>query len=433
MNLLARRWPLGLLAALVAAIALVFPQLWAETSFAYHIRQARRELRAADPEAALVHLRQADDAKPKSAEVHFLLGVANRRVGSLPACLADLHDAEQLGWSLKAVRRQRLLASVQGGDKAAEKDLQQILDREIPDDEAEEIYEAFAKGYLSEFRLRDAKRCLDFWIDWRPQALLPRLLRAEIAGHVGDRARQMIEFQGVLSVAPDNFEAHVNIAELLLADNRVEEALAEYRWCLERRSDDPRAAVGMASCQRRWGNLAEARRLLDATLKPDLSNEQRSFVLNGLGQLALEGRDLEGAIELLSEAASLAPSDHSLRYSLGTALARAGQESRAAEELALAKNLEKQDTRLNELQTELVNDPNNAELRWEAAMILRKQERSLESLAWLFSALRCNANHKKTHAALADYYESQGELDIAAKHRRLGPAESTETGAGSRE
>jgi tetratricopeptide (TPR) repeat protein len=405
------------------------PRLWAETSYAYRLRKARRELEAADAEAALADLRLAQRAKPNSAEVHYLLGVANRRAGSLPASMADLSAAEQLGWSLKAVRRQRLLASVQGGDKAAEKELQKILDRTLPDDEAEEIYEAFAKGYLSEFRLRDAKRCLDFWIEWRSHALLPRLLRAEIAGYVGDHAQQMTEYQGVLAVAFDNFEAHVNIAELLLADNRVDEALAEYRWCVARRNDDPRAAVGMASCQRRTGDLPAAQRLLEETLKPSLSNEQRSFVLNGLGQIALEARELDRAIDIFSEAARLAPSDHAVRYVLGTALARAGQESRAAEELALAKQLEEQSTRLGDLQTELISDPNNAELRWEAAMILRRQDHPLESLAWLFSALRCDPNHERSHAALADYYESQGEPEIATKHRRRGPKTSSASAA----
>ena len=42
-----------------------------------------------------------------------------------------------------------------------------------------------------------------------------------------------------------------------------------------------------------------------------------------------------------------------------------------------------------------------------------------EGLRWLYGALEVAPGHKPTHAALADYFASQGDVERAEHHRRL--------------
>ena len=44
-----------------------------------------------------------------------------------------------------------------------------------------------------------------------------------------------------------------------------------------------------------------------------------------------------------------------------------------------------------------------------------------QGLRWLESVLQQDPSYKPAHALLADYYQSIGDLALAAKHRQLAP------------
>ena len=51
-------------------------------------------------------------------------------------------------------------------------------------------------------------------------------------------------------------------------------------------------------------------------------------------------------------------------------------------------------------------------------MICLRNGQTSEGLRWLLGALELAPNDKLTHAALADYYTSPGDLNLSAIHRQ---------------
>jgi Tfp pilus assembly protein PilF len=63
--------------------------------------------------------------------------------------------------------------------------------------------------------------------------------------------------------------------------------------------------------------------------------------------------------------------------------------------------------------------PDDPKLRREAGLICLRYGKEPEGLRWLLSALEAAPRDEPTHAALADYYERQGDRRRAEAHRRL--------------
>jgi len=64
-------------------------------------------------------------------------------------------------------------------------------------------------------------------------------------------------------------------------------------------------------------------------------------------------------------------------------------------------------------------DPENAQLRLQIGRTLLEQGQAADALLWFQGALRIDPRHRPTHRQLADYYESQGDADLAAQHREM--------------
>jgi Tfp pilus assembly protein PilF len=59
------------------------------------------------------------------------------------------------------------------------------------------------------------------------------------------------------------------------------------------------------------------------------------------------------------------------------------------------------------------------QLRYEAGTTFCETVNKEEGRRWLLRALEMDPRHGPTHAALADYYESKGNRDLAVRHRQL--------------
>ena len=301
---LSQRRRIVLLASVLVCLTVVGQRiyLWRQISV------ARQTLSTGHLDVAITMLERTAAFAPDNAEVHYLLAVAERRSGHLDRVSPLLQRAARLGWSKDDIERQSLLVIAQNGD-IAETDarLKTIMIRGVSDEVAEEIYEALAIGYLKTYRLKEAWECLSSWSSWQPQAIFPKIWRADICHRINNRAGEESEHRAILAIDPKHCETRRRLADLLKDSNRVEEARKEYEHCLQTSTATPDVLIGLAECHRRLAQTSSAVSLLKQALDRDLSAVQHASVLCELGQIAADEGRFHEAITNLDKATRLAP------------------------------------------------------------------------------------------------------------------------------
>lgn len=404
--------------AAVAAVAVVGWVTVPRVAGLHYVGAARQQLACGDFPAAIQSLRKAERVQPHSAEVQYLLAAAYRRADQLDRFAAHLETARELGWPEPQLSHQVWLAAVQSGELAeAEVRLRGMIARGVPDDVAEEVYEALAKGYLRSFRWRDAWICLEAWLGWRPDAPHAHLMRGYLREQGSDWTGAAEEYRAALERLPSLGEARRRLARLLLQQNQVEQAREEFLACLAEDPDDGEALVGLAQCEVRRGDAPAARSAISRALAAQLPAHQRGTVLGEWGRLLLTEGKTDQARTVLQQAVALAPGEPQIHVHLATVLARAGQPEQAAYHQQRAQQIRLEYERVAELGRQLVDRPNDPGPRFQTGEILLRQGLRDEALRWLAGALRCDPHHHPTHALLARFYAERGDEEQAAYHR----------------
>lgn len=406
----------GSVLLVVVAIWLVYGHKWTTM---VEISEARRELAAEQPSAALDRLERLQRRFPQHDEVLYWLAVANRRLDKLSAAETLLAQAEQLGADADSIALQRALINCRAGHfQAVEQLLRSALEQGVTDEVAADIYDAMATGYVASFRFRDAWQCLDFWKEWQPTAIKPRLLRAAISDQAGNREEALVDLRVVLATDPAHAEARRKLGLVLLELNRVEEALVEFRTGLTQHPDDAQLKIDIAGCQRRLGQLDEAAAAIDALLKERLTSDIRAQALRTAGEVQLEIGKYDQALHYFNSAVQYAPKDPRVHYDLFRALTFAGQTERAQVHQKLHQKLQDDTQRLRRITVTLIDEPNRADLRYEAGEILSAAEFHDEAVGWWMSALRVDPDHLPSHVALAEYHRRKGNRQLEFVHRQ---------------
>ena len=405
------------LGACLLLVVVVSVFLWPRLRSTRRMDAARRALSEGDAVRALKLLEDVGTTADDRAEAHYLWAVANRRAGRMAQFEWHLRRATELDWPKEDIQRQKWLAVAQTGNvQAVERQLMDSINRGASDEAAEEIYEAMAKGHLAAYRLRDAWKCLDYWLRWRPDAPQARLLRAGIYERIDERTSAAEDYRVVLTRLPNNREAHVKLAQLLLLERgRVEEAREHFRKCLTLFPNDTEMLLGVAQCERRFGNVVEARRHIQTVLALETTRPKRALALAEQGRLLLsEGKGTE-AVDALTEAAELQPAESNIHYTLARALKAAGEHDRAKHHAELVEHIRLQQDRMTEITKRVTDSPDDADLRYEAGSILVDLGLKRESVGWLLSAVKCDPNHRKAHQLLSEYCEETGDQQLAAR------------------
>lgn len=404
----------------VIVLAVVALAGWRPAYVAWKLHAARSALGQGRIEVAIQALRSAEHFEPERAETLYLLGRACRRAGDLEEAKSYLGRAGKAGWPESDLRAQQHLMLMQTGRfDRADSDLQRMLENGVEDWLAEEVYEARAKGYLTTYRLSDALLCLNYWIEWRSQAVQPRMWRADLWERIKRWEAACEDYRAVLTSDRSHLPARKRLAECLLQLNRAGEALDEFCLCLQTDPDDEDALIGAATCRRRLGRVADARRDLKAALRGELTAPQRAAALVELAQIALDEKAPSEAIRLLTEASRLDPRNTVAQHLLGTAYFRLGQADRAQRHIARAQQTTERFNRFSEITEKLLDTPQSAELRWEAGNILMEEGMMRDGAAWMATALVYDPYHIKTHETLAEYYAEFGEERLAARHHAM--------------
>jgi predicted Zn-dependent protease len=239
---------------------------------------------------------------------------------------------------------------------------------------------------------------------------------------VGAAARAAEDYRAVVTGDPQRDDARGPLVGCLLLIGRYEEALGHLEVLRRRRPDDPELLVQEARCRFELGQKGEAQGLLERALaaRPDHGPALRERAI-----LELAADRPEQAEGLLRKAVRALPHDYPTAFMLTDALRRQGKDGEAQVCRREAESLKDALERVNEIQRhEMSFRPFDPALRREFGQLLLRLRRKESGVRWLHSALELEEEKRlptaATHAALAAYYEAEGDQDRAALHRRSG-------------
>ncbi|MHC4876868.1 MAG: tetratricopeptide repeat protein [Planctomycetota bacterium] len=350
---------------------------------------------------------------PSSGTVQFLLARGYRRLGRNSLVHTHLQSALKLGYSPDSVRREEWLALAQTGQLAlAEPHLGELLS--TPQDDGQEVCEAFVNGYLRQYRFHDALRMLDAWQADFPDDALPLFTRGLIFEHLGrDRDAEEM-YSKALAIQPDYPQAFLQRAQVRLAMKQPDTAAMDFKAAARSSSLKRDATIGLVNCLFLQAEFDAAARKLKGlrTLYPDDHD-----VLKLSARLAIDEGRLDDAIAFLNPVRTRAPNDLEACDLLSRALRSAGRTDEAVPLLEFISRATQAYTRITELKSLLHDEPTNNEYRYELGKLLIEYDSGSDGVVLLSSLLADDPEHSGVHETLAAYFERTNKPELAAKHR----------------
>jgi tetratricopeptide (TPR) repeat protein len=388
----------ALLVLIACGLAFASPHLRAW----YHLHAGRSALESYHNPQAVRHLQTCLAAWPDDAEVLLLAARAARRAQSYEEAERFLEKRQKArGLDDAGSFEQLLLAAERSVDQVADV-CRRHVEQGHPD--APLILEALTRGYLRQYRLAEARYCLDRWLKSQPdnpQALcLQGLLQLD---YQQARAAAVDTYRRAVQLDPEHEEARLGLAIALLEIKSFGEAVEHLEWLRERQPDNLRVQVGLAECRDGLGEGAAAVQMLDAVLA-----RQPGFApaLSLRGRLARQNGEHEAAEAWLRQAVARRPGDYRARYNLSLCLRNNGKEAEAEEHKRQLKQMEDGLKRFNDIVTkDLRQRPRDAALHHTLGQLLLDSGYHEEGLRWLHSALRQDPGYAPARKALTDYYK----------------------------
>jgi tetratricopeptide (TPR) repeat protein len=423
MRLTAPLLVIGILLLLIAGALVLFrPGLLAwrqetdKAGAAAHWQEAQEAIAERDLAAAMAHLDQCLESWPLNAEAHFLQAQTCRRAGDFLAWKYHLDRSAHLLWPREQIRLEKRLRQAQEGDVwTVEDSLIDQLNNQPPEEVL--ILEALVKGFMVNDRLEDVHYFTTVWIRRFPGDWLPRILRGNATLQLFGKTSEIIQdYERVLELKPDQPEAQMALATVLMNHGQYAEALPHFEAYLQSLPEDPAGALfGVAKCQFSLSRIPEARAALDQLFAKNPDHPEGCLLR---GKIELTHGEPEEALKWLTKAERLTPSDLDTTNSLLQVYRLLGQQKMVDKYQPLLEEIRQRDVELDELIRQIQVEPDNLDLRFKAGMITLKLDRKRDASHWFQSILWKDPNHLPTLKALADYYEKIGETE-GAKHYRL--------------
>ena len=413
-----RRWFLWLLPVLMLGGGVGYASwraIWADAQ----LREARAALEHHNYLRAREHCDAYLSVWPKGAEVHLLAARCARHLGDFDAAEHHLAVARRsANVDSSTLTLEDALLDVQRGEGSRSDNLylQSLIEQNRP--ETSEISETLTQACLFQYRIGDALETTERWLKLRPddaQAHYRHGLALEATQNL-EKARE--EYDRAVALDSLNLEAGKRLAEAQLTQGDADDALQQFTRLRELAPDDPALQLGAARCHRLLGHTEEAKRLLDALAARQPDN---AAVWTTRGSAAMDQDNLVTAEESYRKALAVDPFDDVTYTKLAGCLRRLGRADEADEMMEHGKRIEVDAARLRTLTEEIARRPADPKPRYEAGVICMRNGQESEGLRWLLGALECDPRHGPSHAALAEYYDSVGQPEQAAAHRRYEP------------
>jgi predicted Zn-dependent protease len=403
------------LALLLVAGGLGGTYLWA----GHHLKAAREALERHRPDEAREHLATCLRVYPYSRrpEVHLLAARAAWQSGDYDAADDYLTQCQRLeGEPSTATTLEWALMHADAGDlESVEEPLLTKLDEGHP--ETRLIAEALTRGYLRTYRVLEALRCLQGWLERWPDDALALYLRGQAWQRVHNYKPAADDFRRAVELEPWRDEARLHLIDCLLETEESHEAGEIAEELARRKPHDLEVNLRWAFVLHNRGEGGRARQVLDDVLRdhPDCAP-----ALAGRARLALEENKLDEADESIRESLRLAPNDRQANYLYFQVLEKQGRRTAAAAQKARLDAIEAAIRQIIDVGNRgLAVRPNDPQLQAKlgSAMLTLGQEEV--GLNWLRLALRNDPGNSLAHTTLADYYERHQDEEQAAYHRRL--------------
>jgi predicted Zn-dependent protease len=382
--------------ALIAGVGYrVAWHLWAYQ----HFRAAQRAVERYDLSLARAHLALCLEVWPDSAQTHFLAARTARRDGDEEQAEHHLDECSRLDWPREAIALERALLRAQSGDLARVEGYLLAGIRESPD-AAPLILEALAQGYLRTYRLAEALRCLDRWLERQPDNVRALVWRGEVKERRNALPEAIRSYRRAVELNPQDDQARLRLAVALTRADQPGEAAEHFERLRAEQPSNPQVLLGLARCRRSQGRTAQARELLDTLLT---YHPQYAEGLCERGKLALEAGRPTAAERWLRRALALAPFDRDINYNLVQCLLHQDKSAEARPHQARLERLSADLQRAADLTRKVAAAPRDPGLRHEIGVLLLRNGQDQEGLRWLHSALEVDPGHRPSRAALADY------------------------------
>ena len=350
---------------------------------------------------------------PESPEGRFLWSRVLRRLGRMSDAEVQLRRSERLGWDKSAVEREHYLALWQQGNFAK---AGPVLDRLLSEGDAhpEDIYEVRVLEALESYHTGEAGVWLEKWVAQVPDSVRGRMLLAwgYEQGHRWKMAES--EYRRAVSADPGNANARRSLGNVLLQLGRADEALEEFESCRQLDGGDPATVRGIVACHENLGQSELALPILEGAVRTFPKN---AALWAELGKLEWQHGHMPEADRSLAVSLELDPYHPDVHYTMAQVQQRLDRTTQAEYHRTRAGELQALGKRLLEISERLRLQPQDAELRYEAAMLDLQRGKYEDALLYLKSVLQYDPGHRATHAALAELYEKSGNVSQAAFHR----------------
>lgn len=262
------------------------------------------------------------------------------------------------------------------------------------------------RGFLRQYRLRQAQHCLERWKQLQPENpqlfFLEGLIQLDYLHAISSAADS---YRRVLELDSDNEEARLGLAIALVMGKSFAEAAEHFERLRQCQPDNWRVQVGLAECFDGLGESAEALRLVN-----DVLAQQPEFpaALSLRGRLALKSGELAEAETRLRQALRYMPADHLAHYNLVLCLEKSGRKEAAQRQRLQLQQMEEDVSRFNEIVTkEIAQRPTDPALHCKLGQLLLRSGQREEGIRWLQSALRLDPHYAPAQEILTDLYRGQ--------------------------
>jgi tetratricopeptide (TPR) repeat protein len=352
---------------------------------------------------------------PRSIPVHVLAARTARLRGDFAQADAHLNRCLKLGHgATESVQVEFLLMRVQRGE---EDEVVEDLMRRVDDGSPETalILETLARAYMFYLRYGEAYVCLGRWIDLEPDSAEAVRWRGWVQERLSDYEGAMKDYKRALELNPALVPVRLRLAEMYLERSSPLEALPHLELLSKQFPERPDVLARLGQCRFAQGAQEEARRLLERAVD-QLPNDPA--VLVHLAKLDLQEERPAKAEQWVRRVLTVDPTDTEAEFTLVASLQAQGRWDEA--KVAL-EQYHKDTARLKRVAQLLHQDAEHPStdpdgLSEVGALFLHTNQRV--AMYWLQRALERDPGHQPTHKLLAEYYESKGEAEKAATHRR---------------
>lgn len=349
-------------------------------------------------------------------DYYLLAARAERRLENLSEAKKLLDLCQRLqGSETDAIKIERALLRIHEGELL---EVEQFLRESITNNEshAVEILDLLSAALEVNYREAEAQRCLDELLRRQPEHFDALVRRGRTARNMGWQEDAIQYFQRALRLRPEVDNVRIILAETLVNYGHYDQAREQYETLSQKQSQNPAVPFGLALSYLGTGESNKALQLFNQLIA---ANPKNWVALNERGKLAIQLDKAEEAVADLRLAESLAPADVAPTHLVSCLLllGRHEEARKYQEKVARIHADRKLATDLGDRIREQA--PNDPELRYQLGTQLLRTGKQRDGVHWLRTAIEKDPNHRKSHEALLDFFQSVNAIEQAEYHRRI--------------